>query len=1195
MAHVALLIGDEHDRLARASASAGVSTNLALVSGFSALLHRYSGLDHTSLLLFSPDSGQSSPLSNGEGVQIHLDLGGDTRFVDLLRQFRGTTLSRVDPGDREIAVKEIAPSGLDGFLLRISRASRQRLRLEISAEGERPSRRDHALQHLLTLMRSATDDPNQPLSALPLITPEEGERIALTAIETTAPSASESCIHELFQEQAERTPKAVAIACGSRRISYAEVNARADMLAEALTRQGIQSGASVALISDRSWESVVGLLAILKAGGAYVPMDSSLPRDRLFIMLRESQCGLVVTNEHAVTRIPFGIPVVRLGDDAATLGLKPTATVRRARREDVAYMIFTSGSTGTPKAVLVSHQQIVGSTAARIQHYGMSPDCTYLMLAPLSFDASAAGIFGTLSTGGRLVIPTDRDVRDPRLLRQLIEEELVTHVDAVPSQYWSIIEGHPRSLRSLRCCILGGEVLPPQLATTHFREVPQAKLYNEYGPTEATVWSTVHECSIEDGMRPNVPIGRPIPNVRTYVLDSRLYPVPFGVPGELCIGGAGVTLGYANSPQLTADRFVPDPFARNDGERMYRTGDLARRREDGLLEYVGRRDDQVKLRGFRIEIGEIERVLRLQPEVLDAAVVVRSDLGPTPSLAAFVVAGDEVADVPATVRALLQDRLPRHMIPAFIFHVDSLPMSNQGKVDRTSLRSQPPPNKDPGPESLVEFENPDEQLVAGAFSSVLDVPRVRIEDDFFALGGDSLSVAALASQLSDETGVDLHVDGILEDPSVKGIAQAIGALQRRQTLTPRGPRLSDLASDASLDAAMTPVGLPLTNSRDPVAIFVTGATGYVGCFLLERLLSQTRADTYCLVRAESTEEAQARIKDCMAHYRVWDDAFESRIHAVVGSLEHVQFGLPRAQFERLANVTDAIYHCGALVNLTLPYSALRATNVLGTEEVIRLACVGRAKAVHYVSTMDVLTATPRPHLEASLPDDPSVVPRGGYAQSKWVAEKKLEVAKARGLPTCIFRLGRILSHSVTGATQVNDLFVMSLKAFLSAGAVPDFPGDFDAVSVDSTCQAIVQISRQSSSSGGIFHVKAPRHVTGNEIYAWLAGVGYVFSIVPRDAAEKQLDAVDPDHPLSRMAHAFRLEASAWGTEALEPGGRAQTHLESSRTATALRGSGVELLPMDEKLVRLMTHFLARSGYLPSPNSASRHAARDRPD
>ena len=493
-------------------------------------------------------------------------------------------------------------------------------------------------------------------------------------------------LHHLIEAQAARRPDAVAVVSGLTRLTYGELDRQANQLARHLRTLGAGPETVVAIAAHRRAETVVGLLGILKSGSAYLPVDPGQPAERVAFMLDDAGAGAVVAaTGHPSPLTATGRPVVTLESAAPWRGGDDSPVSTAAHPAQLAYVIYTSGSTGAPKGVLVEHRHIVASTRARDAFGRRSPD-VFLLVVPLSFDAAGQGLYWTLSRGGTLVIAHDRQVPDARSLSDLIRTEAVTHTNFVPSLYGVLLDAGGSDLATLRDVSVGGEVAAPDLVARHRRALPGCDLYNDYGPTEATIWATAHRCDDADAAPgATVPIGRPVRATAIRLLDGALDPVPDGEVGEICIGGAHVARGYRGSPALTAARFVPDPTG-GPGERLYRTGDAGRRRPDGLYEFVGRHDHQVKLRGHRIELGEVDAGLRRLAGITDAAAVTPGTAsGELELVACIVPAGSAGAPSPATLRRQLVRWLPASMIPTRFVVLDALPRTTHGKVDRPEL------------------------------------------------------------------------------------------------------------------------------------------------------------------------------------------------------------------------------------------------------------------------------------------------------------------------------------------------------------------------------------------------------------------------------------------------------------------------------------------------------------------------------
>ncbi|NEP62587.1 MAG: amino acid adenylation domain-containing protein, partial [Symploca sp. SIO2G7] len=500
--------------------------------------------------------------------------------------------------------------------------------------------------HLQTLLEGVVDAFQQPISQLPLLTEAETHQLLVEWNNGFSGSPPYQTIHQWFEAQATQAPDTVGLVCNGIETPYRRLNRQANQLAHYLRSRQVQPDTLVGLCVNHSLEMVIGTLGILKAGGAYVPLDPAYPKERLAFILKDTNISILLTQQSLVSQLPdTSAQVICLDSVWSEIvqeqAVNPTAV---AQSHNLAYVIYTSGSTGNPKGVLVSHGNLLHSTAARLDYYSGVVG-RYLLLSSFAFDSSVAGIFWTLCTGGTLVLPAPAVKKDPSSLVQLIRQESISHLLCLPSLYALCLKYvTSRELESLQVVIVAGEACFPNLIDLHHKRLNNTDLYNEYGPTEATVWATVHRCEPQP-TNALVPIGRPIRHSQVYVVDQYLQPVPIGVPGELYIGGAGVTRGYLGRPELTKEKFVANPFVQarqmfGDG-RLYRTGDLVQYRSDRTLEFLGRIDNQVKIRGFRIELGEIEAVVSRHSLVQQAAVTVREDTLNEMRLVAYVVAQED--------------------------------------------------------------------------------------------------------------------------------------------------------------------------------------------------------------------------------------------------------------------------------------------------------------------------------------------------------------------------------------------------------------------------------------------------------------------------------------------------------------------------------------------------------------------------
>jgi amino acid adenylation domain-containing protein len=630
--------------------------------------------------------------------------------------------------------------------------------------------------HFQTLLEGIVDNPHQRISELRMLTQSEQRRLVVELNDTATDHPQAKRIHELFEEQVERTPEVIAVKFREQQLTYRELNARANQLAHYVRQQGVSPEKHVAICVERSLEMVVGLLAILKAGGAYVPLDPACPMERLWFMLEELRVSVIVTQENLIhcTQDPTPRPErfhVCLDRDWPIIARqRATNPPLETSAESVAYVIYTSGSTGKPKGVQVSHKSVVNCLQAIGREVRLTENDVLLAVTTLSFDIAALELFLPLWIGATVVLaPREETVDGGELLRRL-KESSASIMQATPSTWQLLLEAGWKDARGFKM-LCGGESMPRQLAESL---LAQGELWNLYGPSETTIWSAIHKVQLGEGP---VPIGRPIANTQIHILDSHLQPVPVGVAGELYIGGDGLARGYWNQPDFTAENFIANPFA--PGQRLYKTGDRVRYLPDGNIEFLGRVDHQVKIRGCRIELGEIEKNLDQHPKVKQSILVVREGESLVePDLVAYVVPGESIPSV-TDLRNFLASKLPEYMIPSVFVMLEALPFTPSGKVDRNAL----PPVDGQRPkvdQALVEPRTEVEELVAQVWREVLKLDKIGVCDNFFDLGGHSLLATRVVARLRASFSIDLPLRNLFELPTIAGLAGHIESQCRDQ-------------------------------------------------------------------------------------------------------------------------------------------------------------------------------------------------------------------------------------------------------------------------------------------------------------------------------------------------------------------------------------------------------------------------------
>jgi amino acid adenylation domain-containing protein/non-ribosomal peptide synthase protein (TIGR01720 family) len=627
------------------------------------------------------------------------------------------------------------------------------------------------------LLHGALAAPDSRVGDLDVMGEAERRRVVVEFNDTARDYPRDTCIHELIEEQARLHPQAPAAVFEGRELSYTDLDARANRLAHRLQRLGVGPEVLVALCFERSLEMVVAILGVLKAGGAYVPLDPKYPEDRLRFMLEETDAPVLLTQSHLTEALPTHRARVLCLDipspeDVDAPASKPASAVAPS---NLAYVIYTSGSTGRPKGVMISHQGLVMSTTARFPFFDADVE-RFLLLSPLPFDSSVVGIYWTLCRGGTLVLVRDERQQDVARLAETIASERVSHLLTLPS-FWGLVLEHaqPEQLAGLKTVIVAGEPCPKRLVDQHRGRLPATALINEYGATENTVWCSGYDCRALTLLV--APLGRPIANARLYVLDAGARPAPIGVAGELYSGGEALARGYWKRPDLTAERFLPDPFAGRPGARLYRSGDMTRLLPDGNVEFLGRMDHQVKIRGFRIELPEIEAALAAHPSIAEAVVAAREDAGKGKRLVAYVVTEPGAGVAAKELRAFLKERLPDFMVPAAFAFLDALPRMPNGKVDRGALPA-PDAGAPSADETRVPARNAIEELLAEVWSKVLGVAEVGVHDNFFDLGGDSLLSIQVVAR-ANQKGLGLTPRQLFQHQTLAELAASVGTTQVR--------------------------------------------------------------------------------------------------------------------------------------------------------------------------------------------------------------------------------------------------------------------------------------------------------------------------------------------------------------------------------------------------------------------------------
>jgi amino acid adenylation domain-containing protein len=794
--------GDLCERVRALGSQERATSFMVFLAAYAALVRRVSG--QTDLAIGIPVAGRDEPRLEPligmlvNTVVLRIDVSGDPTFGELVGRVRGTMLDAWEHRETPLQhlVEALAPKRDPGvpplYQLAFNQlpsesvvteprfgTAREELLLEICEPNARLSYRtalfDAATMETLArqyvqLLEAAVAVPSARLDRLQLSGPAERALVLDGWNATDAPFPDGATVAELIARQAAATPEAVAVTGAGGTLRYAELRNRAVALAGRLRELGVGRGQLVGVALPRSPELVVAVLGVLEAGAAYVPLDPAYPPDRLAFMLADSGAPVVVTSASLRDELPVeDVAVVCVDEPAAG---SPAAPASGAGPDDLAYVIYTSGSTGRPKGAMIEHRSLVNYVHWFVERFGIGPDDRVLASSSPSFDAFGIELFPALAAGGTIVMAPPAGVLEPEALLRQIADERVTVLPTVPTVL-RLLADRPglATCPSLRQVVCGGEQLAGELVARLADRLP-VQLHNVYGPTEATIDVSCHTCAPGDAGAAAVPIGRPLANTRLYVLGAEGEPAPLNVPGHLHAAGVAVGRGYWGRPAETAAAFVPDPFG-PPGSRLYRTGDLVRWGTDGELRFMGRIDQQVKVRGLRIELGEIEAVLRDQLGVRDAVAAVREDAPGDERLVAYVVPEPYGAPTADLLRAALQDALPEHMVPSAFVTLDAIPLTPNGKVDRRAL---PAPERRPASRPYVAPRTSGEELVASIWAEVLGLERVGALDNFFDLGGHSLLALSVMGRLSAAVELEVPIHALFGEPTVEALAAELERL-----------------------------------------------------------------------------------------------------------------------------------------------------------------------------------------------------------------------------------------------------------------------------------------------------------------------------------------------------------------------------------------------------------------------------------
>ncbi|EPZ46064.1 non-ribosomal peptide synthetase [Alicyclobacillus acidoterrestris] len=993
------------------------------------------------------------------------------------------------------------------------------LRVSYDESLYKSSTMDDFIGYFIRILDEVSENPTVAPDDFDIVS-ETDKRLYLALNETDGPYPTDKTIHAMIEQAAKMYPTHVALEFNGVQLTYQSLDEQANQLANLLCAKGVQKGTFVAIVLGRSIEMIISLLAILKAGGVYVPIDPAHPEDRNVYILQDTAAPFVVTNEEFrpyVNRLRADLPtlqdVVMIRQDEVYFPTaKPEVSVSPS---DLAYVIYTSGSTGRPKGALLKHAGAVNLGVAFQQLFSVTPSDVVTQFSTFSFDAAVWDTFGALFWGAKLYLLSFEERLSSEAFLQALSRTKTTIVPSIPTVFFNQLAQYDGladcDLSKLRHLNVAGDAMYGENVRRFQKRFPKNVVVgNLYGPTEATVCTTAFKITDElPADLVHVPIGKPIMNYQVQIVNRKNRLCPPYVPGELLISTVGLSVGYLNQPEITQRSFIEHPF--EAGKVAYRSGDIVRLLRNGNIEYVERKDSQVKIRGYRVEIGEIEDKLASLEDMQDIAVVARKDTTNEKILVAFYSTKSGHSISTQDMKEFLAARVPSYFIPTHFVHLQELPISPTGKIDRKSLAVV-----DYTPQSTVTGEvvlpaTETEQLIASAWQATLGLHAIGVDENFFEIGGTSLKIIDVLVKLKPRF-PGVRIVDFYECPTIRTLAERIEGLADEHVAPVRTIKEGTMkqgSTPIALEELPTAFGIDteteLPGLRD---VFITGATGYLGAHLVHDLLSGSDATVHCLVRGTTNQTGLERLLETLALYFGEDFAKQQsdRLYVYEGNLQAPRLGLEENQWIFLTNTLDAIVHCAADVRHFGDRQHFEKTNVEGTKHVLELARSTPGVRFHHISTVGIpeeLALSGQWASIASTGQFPSGLHvENVYTDSKLQAEMLVYDAAETGLQATIYRIGNLVCHSETGRFQRNidsNAFYRMLKAMLLLERAPLVDWHVDITPVDYASGVILKLMQDSRTSGKVFHVCNPTPIHYTAMIDMIRACGYHIELMDNAA------------------------------------------------------------------------------------------------
>lgn len=1007
-------------------------------------------------------------------------------------------------------------------------------------------------------------DTGKLLKDLSAMTEKERRTILMDFNDTAVDYPSDKCVHQLFEEQAELIPEQTAVIACDRTLTYRELNEHANRIAHGLIVHGVKPGDIVAFALPRDSHMVPVMFGILKAGAAYLPIDPGFPQERISYMLEDSGARIFITKDNLSSLLEN-----RYEENLSIV----------VPKESPCYCIYTSGSTGKPKGAILCHKNVVNycnNNKKNFCNVAITSDCKRILsVTNSSFDIFLTETLLSLLNQITVFLATEDEILSQVSIASIIKQYSIDILQTTPTKLYSYLldKENLSYLEILKVIILGGEVFPVELYT-ELKKHTKARIYNSYGPTETTVFSTTTLMESEI-----VTIGKPIANTQVYIVDKYMKPVPIGVIGEVCIAGDGVGIGYLNRPELTAEKFIPNPFGAG---KLYKSGDLAYWREDGNIVYSGRNDFQVKIRGLRIELGEIENTIAKVDGISQVVTVVRKDGAGRQLICAFYT--ETISVELEAIKDAIREKLPHYMMPHVFVKLDTLPMTDRSKVDRKAL-----PDVDfSAVQNSTEFIPPvgeREKVLAAIMEQVLGYSPIGREDNFFDLGGDSLKAIEFASKAHTD-GVYFALQSIFDHPTIKTLCECIDLGDQPDVSYEKMDfaRITPILAQNRLGKAEVPQETPVGN------ILLTGATGYLGIHLLADYLEHDSGIAYCLVRGNNQPDSEARLTQLLKFYFNERYTIGGRVRVICGDLQKDGLGLPEQTYRELQEQVDYVINAAASVKHYGSYRYFHEANVESTGRLVAFCKDSRVKLIH-ISTISVsgnsfaddfngyISETEKHFRENDLYIGQPL--NNVYTRSKFEAEKLVLEAMADGLPANIMRMGNLTNRFSDGVFQINhgsNAAARRLKGILELGLIPDYLAaeglSVEFTPVDEAARAIMTLVHHFSASQTVFHINSTKPVCLGQLIGIFGKLGYSLNVadgvVFTEALRKTAEQPEKKH----IFETFITDLDTNDRLNYE----SNIHVESKFTEEYLRRLGFNWSEIGIKYLRKYVAYFKKIGY-----------------